>query len=148
MRVPSRFLKLSLIALSGWLTACAPTTMGPQTPWIVFHRSGGIAGFDETWSIFANGRVEHRGSGVGRSVFLRDDQVRELSKVVRAANFEALADSYVPEESCCDRFFYEITVMLDGRSKTVNTLDAAPDEPPALTRLREQLSRSLQPPTP
>lgn len=161
-----RILKLTgwllLIGLAGCATLTSPsvsptsqasplasplTTPTPNNWLVRYHRSGGFAGFDETWFIYSDGRVEHVGKGSGRSIQLTSDQITALVGALRTTGFMALKDSYVPKNQCCDRFLHEITVSLDGQQKTVQTLDAAPDEPPALTNLISLLNGLLtQPP--
>ncbi len=152
-RLPSIGLVLVLM-----LTACAPAvqpapmaTSGPSpltTPpgalqgiSVTYRRSGGLAGTDDTWQIFADGKVMHQGQIAGTPPQLTEAQMTELTAAIRAANFMSLADSYVPQNTCCDRYLYEITVTLDGQSKTVQTIDASPTAPAELTRLVDTLNR-------
>jgi len=158
----SVFLKLGLIVVVSILIACAPAASGPastpevtrsfpegdaqsvDTAFIVYHRSGGFGGFDETWTIAADGAVAHSGRGAGNALQLSSAQTDALIEAVRAADFMSLDKSYVPENTCCDRFLYEITITLDGQTKTVRTLDAAPDQPERLTQLIDALNTALQ----
>ena len=132
------------------LVACAPAatpTTSPVTPsglLIQYHLSGGIAGLSETWLIYADGRVEHSGSGSGQARQLSPDQITTLVAEMRSTNFASWKESYVPLNQCCDRFLHVITLTLDGQTKTVRTLDAAPDEPPALTRLLSVINAILR----
>ncbi len=140
------------------LVACAPVTQpppivtpgpspltsplaAPQITSITYHRSGGIAGTDDTWKISADGKVSHQGQTAGTPAQLTSAQMADLVAAIRAANFTSLADSYMPDNVCCDRFQYEITVVLDGQSKTVRTIDASPNAPVELNRLVETLNR-------
>jgi len=72
----------------------------------------------------------------------------ELTAAVRAANFMSLEDSYVPKDSCCDRYLYEITVTIGGHSKTVRTIDASPTAPAELTQLVDTLNQLVATPSP
>ncbi len=146
------------------LAACTPATIESPTatpvattpapaqgtpvpaggPFIRYHRSGGIAGVDETWLFYADGRVEHTGRGPGRAQSLNASQLDALMKAARSPEVAALKESYVPANTCCDRFLYEITLVVDGQTKTVRTLDAAPDQPPALTDLLDAIATALQ----
>ena len=132
------------------VVACAPAATPTATPpapsglLIQYERSGGIGGFNETWSIYADGRVEHSGRGSGRALQLSPDQIATLVAAMRAANFTSWKESYVPLNSCCDRFMYVMTLTLDGQTKTVRTLDAAPDEPPTLTAVLSAINAILQ----
>ena len=135
------------------LAACAPLTTPPpiatsgpspeasQGISITYHRSGGIAGTDDTWIISADGTVSHQGSTMGAPAQLTAAQMAELTTAIRAANFMSLEDSYVPENTCCDRYLYEITVTVNGQSKTVQTIDASPTAPAELTQLVDTLNQ-------
>jgi len=67
---------------------------------------------------------------------------------IRAADFMSLEDSYVPKDTCCDRYLYEITVTIGGQSKTVRTIDASPTAPAGLTSLVDTLNRLVATPSP
>jgi hypothetical protein len=109
-----------------------------------YQRVGGIGGFDETWLIDATGRVTHTGRGPGADRQLTPDQVAQLIGAIRATHLADLKASYIPADTCCDRFTHSLTVTLDGLTRTVLTLDAAPDEPPALTNLLATLNGLLR----
>jgi hypothetical protein len=79
---------------------------------------------------------------------LSDAQLAELAKAIQQADFMSLEDSYVPKDTCCDRFLHEITVTLGGQTKTVRTLDSSPTEPPGLTQLVQTLNRLVATPAP
>ncbi|MEJ2747869.1 MAG: hypothetical protein P8183_08160, partial [Anaerolineae bacterium] len=91
---------------------------------LVFHRTGGFAGVDQRWVVYADGRIDMP-DGTQKQVDA--SQVQALLDTVQTANFFDLNDSYVPLDNCCDRFTYSITVQLDGQVKTVNTIDDAPE---------------------
>lgn len=108
-----------------------------------YQRTGGFGGFDETWVIDADGRVTHSGRGPGTDRQLTPDEMAQLINAIRAANPASLKASYIPKNTCCDRFTHALTITLDGWTGTVLTLDAAPDEPPALTSLLSTLNSLL-----
>lgn len=118
-------------------------TPAPGEMAIQFQRTGGIAGRDETWMIYGDGHVEYVGNGTGQNGQLPLDRVASLIAAAQAADFLHLQDSYVPSDTCCDRYFYAVTIVLDGHRKTVRTIDAAPDQPPALTALLSAITATL-----
>ncbi len=150
------------------LGACAPTSLpppiaspsplstasppagqpAPQDISITYHRSGGLTGTDDTWTISADGTVSHQGQTSANPEQLTPAQMGELAAAVRAANFMSLEDSYVPTDTCCDRYQYEITVTIGGQSKTVQTIDASPTAPAELTSLVDTLNRLVAAPSP
>jgi len=125
-------------------TPAQATPMPANTVFIRYHRSGGIAGVDDTWLFYGDGRVEYSGRGQGHALKLSAGQLDALIAAVRSPEVAALKESYVPDNTCCDRFLYEITLIVDGQTKTVSTLDDAPDQPPALTNLLDALAMALQ----
>lgn len=108
---------------------------------IVFHRSGGIAGLDEQWLVYADGRIE----GPDDKQQVDPEQVQALLDMITANNFFALDDSYIPLDTCCDRFTYAITVQLGDNVKTVRTIDQVPEQPQQLTRILTAVNTLLFP---
>lgn len=102
-------------------------------PVIVFQQEGGFAGLSQTWEIFADGTL------AGPDDQMREvdpETVAELLAQAETADFAALEQSYIPkEELCCDRFTYTITIAVGGETKTVQTIDDAPGQPPGLAEL-------------
>ena len=140
---------LILIGLGGCASLVQPSVSPLTSPVptgiiLRYQRVGGIGGFDETWTIEATGRVSHTGRGPGTDRQLTPDQTTQLIDALRAANQADLKESYIPENTCCDRFAHTFTITLDGLTRTVMTLDAAPDEPPALTNLLAVLNGLLK----
>ena len=164
----TKSLCLTSLVLALMLGACAPAAMpapsatrGPSplaspleelaaSPEISvsYHRSGGFSGADDTWTIAADGAVSHQGRTPGTPEQLTAAQTAELMAAISAANFLSLEDSYVPQDTCCDRYLYEITVTIGGHSKTVRTIDASPTAPAELTRLIDTLNRLVAAPSP
>jgi hypothetical protein len=92
------------------------------------------------------GKVSSPGSGA--TAQLTSAQMAELIAAIRLANFTALQDSYLPKDTCCDRYEYTVTITINGQSKTVYTIDASPTAPPALTQLINTLTRLVTVPAP
>ncbi|RMH01239.1 MAG: hypothetical protein D6706_02185 [Chloroflexi bacterium] len=114
-----------------------PTHTHPPNTTIVFHRTGGFAGLDETWRIFADGRIS---TPAGQEKEVSPEQVAQLVTHLEQAGFFELAPAYLPDDPCCDRFFYEITLITPEQQHTVRTVDGTPDLPPALTLAIEEIS--------
>ena len=142
---------LILIGLAGCANLVQPGASPLASPLstptgviLQYQRTGGIGGFDETWVIEADGRVTHTGRGAGADRQLTPDQVAQLLRAIRAAEMASLDESYIPQNTCCDRFAHILTMTLDGQTKTVSTLDGSPDEPAALTDLLATLNNLLK----
>jgi hypothetical protein len=125
-------------------TSAVSATSAAEAELIRYHVSGGIAGLDDTWVIYTSGRVQHTGRSPSGVEKLSASHLTALTAAVRSPEVAALKESYVPTNTCCDRFLYEITLTRDGQTQTLRTLDAAPDEPPALTNLRIAIEAALR----
>ncbi len=107
---------------------------------IRFEQSGGFAGIEQKWSIYADGRVVGPG---GRQGAVGLEEIEKLLETIMGAGFFQMEASYVPLNSCCDRFSYAITVQHDGIAKTVQTIDAAPKQPAQLNEVIDAISALL-----
>jgi hypothetical protein len=65
--------------------------------------------------------------------------VSQLVRTIEVLGFFKLQDAYGQSSECADCFQYELTVNAGGRSKTVTTVDAAPDNPPELMQILESV---------
>lgn len=155
---------LFTLALAGCARSAVPSLNGPPSPIgtpapsplsspqiasafsLIFQRSGGFVGADDTWTIDPQGKVTRQGSST--STQLTTAQLAELDAAIRAANFMNLEKSYLLQDTCCDRYEYTIVVTTNGQSKTVRTIDASPAAPPALTALVNALNRLVATPAP
>lgn len=112
----------------------------PDDAVIVYERSGGLAGRTEEWTIYADGRVV---SGDGRIGQLLPQDVTNLVQQIEAAGFGGWRDTYGPPAACCDRYTHNLTVRLAGQTKSVKTIDAAPEEPATLRTILGQVTRLI-----
>ena len=98
---------LTALMAAGALTPAVPTP-APATM-IVLQRTGGFAGTQDSFLV-------DRSTPDGR---------RPL-RWAASAEFRRLRGSYQPQNPCCDRFSYRITVTYrGGRHKTVTTVQGA-----------------------
>ncbi len=125
------------------LSACAQNTPTPTVPpekqvVVIYERSGGIAGRSERWLIYSDGSiVDAQGQGVQVSV----DEVNALLTRISNAGFFSWAESYLPKDPCCDRYTHKLTVMADGKSHSVTTLDGTSGAPPELWTILEAVQQ-------
>jgi len=113
----------AILCLSLMLAACgdaAPPADAPVSGSI--HVTGGIAGLDETWALAADGTVTGPN---GESGTISDTDLAALRAAIDGASFFELNASYMPADTCCDRFTYELTLSEGSRTNTVTTIDAA-----------------------
>jgi hypothetical protein len=93
---------------------------------IVLKRSGGFAGVDESWSIASDGHITtHNGKQSQVSQTTLSEAVNELEKL----GFFEMKSSYVPLDTCCDRFTYQLQVTANGKTHTVTALEGAQETP-------------------
>jgi hypothetical protein len=98
----------------------------PQGAVIVYRRSGGISGVSEEWVVYDDGRLT---AASGEEWRVAPEPVAQLVAGIEGLGFFGLEENYVPRDTCCDRFTYELTVRSAGRVHTVTALDATPDTP-------------------
>jgi hypothetical protein len=131
----------ALLALSLVLAACGDASPPADAPVSgSIHVTGGIAGLDETWTLAADGTVTGPN---GESGTISDADLAALRAAIEAADFFALDPSYLPADTCCDRFTYEVTLSEGSRTNTVTTIDAA-EAPQALFTLIDLFRTSLR----
>lgn len=117
-----------------------PTATVAANTAVLFKRTGGIAGLNEAWTIFTDGRVE---TNSATQPELSAEEVKQLLNGLESSGFFELEDSYLPEDTCCDRFFYEITAVQNSTYHTVRTLEATPDMPEALQQSLRLIQTTL-----
>ena len=138
----------SLIALALLVAACGDDDAGGGTTTTVvagvsgsIHLSGGLEGRDETWVLESDGTVLGPEGYTG--AVSAADRAR-LGAAVDAAGFFDLDAEYLPNDLCCDRFMYEVTLTRGASTHTVTTIDAA-DAPEALFALIQTFLAAVRP---
>lgn len=105
---------------------------------IIYQRSGGFAGVHEQWTVYPDGRIT---ASDGREWQVAPERVEQLLADIETSDFFEMSGRYMPLNTCCDRFTYEITVRSGDRVHTVTTMDAAPNTPAELWRVIDEISR-------
>ena len=111
------------------------TSAGAAEPVIIFRRSGGVAGKEVEYRILARGMLEKRSGDQPAGVEMLQvapEEVAQLLEFLKASGFFELEGDYFPEDPCCDRFHYTITVNDHGRTHTIETVEATPGVPDAV----------------
>jgi hypothetical protein len=129
--------------------ACLPGggLMPPRQVFVSLQSSGGITARSQTVVIRADGTIEIGGQpartlagGAKGAADLRD-------RLVATGIYEVPPGDYLPENMCCDRMTYELTLVRSGKSYRYVTMDATEDAPrplfSALAAIQEAL-RSAQ----
>ena len=132
MRVKSWFLFIIVVLLT---TACGPairSVSGVSTDIvIIYQREGGFAGTSQEWVIHPDGSIEAPGE---RELAADPDDTSALLALTTDDEISDLGDSYVPQDDCCDKYFYTITIKVGDQEKTIRSSDGA-DQPEELTDL-------------
>jgi len=120
------------------------TPLSEGSPLIAFRRSGGLAGVSESWAIYEDGQVVYQEEMKGESAAgeIEAQELAGLLALIEGTGFFSFSDSYMPQNICCDRFSYGITVFKDGQSKRVTTMDGA-EAPEGLWTIIGELNRLL-----
>ena len=115
---------------------------------IEFRRSGGFAGVEETWTVYSDGRVTATGMGNSNSQIesmqVPPEAVGDLLGEIEGLGFFELTGNYMPLDTCCDRFTYEVVVYNGDKVHRVSTIDAAPDVPPTLWQVIDAISQFVE----
>ncbi|HEX9978903.1 MAG TPA: protealysin inhibitor emfourin [Acidimicrobiia bacterium] len=118
---------IALTALSLLVIACGDpetsgTTITPDPISGTIHVSGGLEGIDEIWTLASDGTVTGPNAQTGR---ISGADLATLRAAISAAGFFDLDAEYMPDDTCCDRFTYVLTLTVGDRTNTVTTIDAA-----------------------
>ncbi len=124
---------LLLLAMAACGDSGAPATTTADPRELALERSGGIAGVTEQWILTEDGTL----------ILPPTDVVEGLDRAATAALFDRIDEAgffdfdpaYVPDDPCCDRFSYKLTVVANGRRHTVQTMDGTPTAPGVLVDL-------------
>ena len=88
----------------------------------IYHKTGGIAGVDETLTVYADGRLSLLGrSGAAQTAQAQPADLGKLQSLLASPDFAGLSPRY--QASGADLFNYQITIPSTGQ--TVSTMDGA-----------------------
>jgi hypothetical protein len=108
-------------------------------PIIVLSQSGGIAGQVIEWRIYADGRVEkvedaqrpdaESVEGNVHTAQVEPEQIDGLVTDLEELGYFELDSNYIPKDTCCDRFMYNLTVQTTDRMHAIAAMDGTEDVP-------------------
>ncbi|MDD1717859.1 MAG: hypothetical protein LUO88_02170 [Methanoregulaceae archaeon] len=116
------FRLLPLLAIAVVIAGCT-TPAGPVVL-IDYHRTGGIAGFNDHLVIYSNGNATVTRNTGAEQFTMTPAEIRNLEGLFENAGFMALNSSYPPSSPGADYFTYIITY----HGKTVTTEDTGVPE--------------------
>ena len=130
---------IALSGVSGCLGSKIPPVSRPQAPAVLvdYHRTGGIAGFDDRLVIFDNGVVVVSGKTVNQEIEINKTDVERIVTLFNKSQFSMLEGNYSARSGNADLIKYTISY----NSKTVNAEDSA--IPPSLQPVIDELNRIL-----
>ncbi|MBU1865930.1 MAG: hypothetical protein KKE89_05905 [Actinobacteria bacterium] len=118
------------------MVSCADDNTTSPDNTVTLRVSGGINGIDENIVVHEDGRIVANDQPVSNPSL---DEVAALFAQIRNGGFLTLESSYLPANTCCDRFTYQITAVLDGQAHSVTTMDATAEAPDELMLLIDSL---------
>lgn len=131
-----------ILSCSLLITGCLGSPYGPPDGsgkiLVGYHRTGGIAGFDDHLTIHENGTALLSRRGTTGTYILANDELVALNTLFEDAQFLDLRSSYPAPTPGADYFSYEITY----RGHTVTTEDTG--VPPVLSAILGRLNDLLQ----
>lgn len=130
-----------------YLWVLSGSRIGPiGRAWLEYERSGGIAGFQDRLRIYPDGQAMLDRKGEASSVQLTQEQMEELQAALQEADFFNLDASYLPADTCCDRFTYTIHYRdpSGGKIHSVYAMDGS--VPPELGPVLDILNRLVNQP--
>ena len=134
---------LSIVALAALGISCAASQSAPAEPWRVsVTSSGGLAGHGMgNYSIGSDGVVSVTNMAGKTCTFTATTaEVAHVGKLVGGADAARWRESYMPEDTCCDRIEWTLRVEEGSRTTTTKWLDREGPLPADLTALADALA--------
>ncbi len=141
-------LLLCLASCGGATATTVPTTVPTATTaaspevLLTFAQTGGIAGINETLTVWSDGKLELASVSAASTLRVGDAppaQLNAIQAILNDPEFANLAASYGNMGSCCDMFSYTLTTG----NKSIATIDGA-EYPEILAKLFSQLQTLKQ----
>jgi hypothetical protein len=118
-------MKLSALAMILLMTSCA-ASQSHSGPWkIELTTSGGFAGKGAgNYTVDSDGKLSLTTMGGRTCAFeLTAGELARLDKAVDQARPDAWKESYAPENRCCDRIEYKLTLDRAGVERSTEWID-------------------------
>ena len=129
--------KLSAILLLV-LSGCTASYAEPKRPWRVEVKTdGGFAGRGiGTYALDSDAKATAvLMNGNACTFTLSADELGRFESILARARPDRWKESYVPENTCCDRIFYDLTYDEAEKQRTTRWIDAPPPMPADLIAL-------------
>jgi hypothetical protein len=133
-------------------TQRAALTLAPRTPAgtplaggelsVTFERYGGFTGRHDTFNLRPDGSVDD-----GKIVLHADGgstTASQLAAQIAATGIYSVnPGSYMPANTCCDRFEYDFTLTQNGKTYNFVTIDGFETAPPAIIQTVRLISQYI-----
>ncbi len=121
-------------------------TPSPDELVVGYERSGGLAGVNERWSIYAGGRIVNQN---GETITVDAAKVTDLLDAIDTAGFFDMKSASIIGglNNCKDCFSYKLTVTSNGQTNTITTYDGAKGLPDSFWAILKQVNDLVNPPT-
>lgn len=136
-------MKLSALAVLLLMSCAASQTSQPASPWrIEVTTSGGITGRGNgSWAISSDGKVAITSFGGKSCSFEATAEERaRFEKLLGDAQPDTWKESYAPDDRCCDRIEYVMTVDEGGVQRKTSWIDDPAPMPRDLAALVAAMS--------
>lgn len=101
----------------------------PEGAVLVFQRSGGFAGVNEVWTLYADGRLTKSDHDQPEAEIqewqVEPEEVKALLEKIDSLGFFSLPDSSGGEAAGVDRFSYSLAASYQGSSRTLSAAEGA-----------------------
>ena len=119
-------MKLSALAMILMMTSCAASQSHSEGPWrIAVTSSGGLMGKGAgNYAIDSDGKIEVTTIGGKTCTYQATaEELARFRKLIDQARPDTWKESYAPENRCCDRFEYNLTLDRAGSERTTEWID-------------------------
>lgn len=130
------------LLLAVLVVSCSSTSTGVQRPWkLDLATSGGLTGRG-----MGTIRMDSDGTAtVGECTSnITDEDLQRFDALLANAKPETWRESYVPENKCCDRFEYALTLETGAKTYKTTWIDDPLPMPADLAALGAALQRELR----
>jgi hypothetical protein len=109
-------------------------------PFLVYTRSGGFAGVNETWEIFSDGRVL---SDKGDLKMISPAAAQALLEQMRAVDLAKLSQKSPTSEVCADCFMVELTLNDGGKQIHISIIPESTNADPIAVKLVGTVQKTI-----
>ncbi len=120
----------------------------PEGAVLVFQRSGGFAGVNEVWTLYADGRLTKSDHDQPEAEIqewqVEPEEVMALLEKIDSLGFFSMQASVKPGEVCCDRFAYSLAASYHGTSRELSAVEGTAGIPEAYWQVISEVNTFLQ----